>query len=139
MNLGKEILQYRSYFIDPEELLDDLLGELKFRNYSVTRVNNIDNVFQRDNTPAGSLNFKYYKIIEFCNLESCSHIISEALLSGVFMPARFLVYEEEKREGANLAFLKPTAFAEMFESKNLMKLAEIMEKDMVEISEELIG
>ena len=55
------------------------------------------------------------------------------------MPARFLVYEEEKREGANLAFLKPTAFAEMFKSDNLMKLAEIMEKDMVEISEELLG
>ena len=101
MNLGKEILQYRSYFIDPEELLDDLLGELKFRNYSVTRVNNIDNVFQRDNTPAGSLNFKYYKIIEFCNLESCSHIISEALLTGNKATLRPLLVEHrgKVREG----------------------------------------
>ena len=45
MNLGKEILQYRSESLAPEDLLDDLLGELKLRNYSVTRVNNIDNVF----------------------------------------------------------------------------------------------
>ena len=139
MNLGKEILQYRSESLAPEDLLDDLLGELKLRNYSVSRVNSIDNVFQRENTPSGSLNFSYYKIVEFCNLGSCSRIISANLLSGVFMPARFLVFQEEGKEGAFLAFLKPTAFAAIFKSSEMMKLAESMEKDMLEISEELIG
>ena len=55
------------------------------------------------------------------------------------MPARFLVFQEEGKEGAILAFLKPTAFASIFESSEMMKLAESMEKDMLEISEELIG
>ena len=139
MNLGKEILQYHSRSITPGDLLDDLLGELKLRNYSVTRINNIDNVFERENTLPGSLNFSFYKIVEFCNLGSCSRIISADLLSGVFMPARFLVFQEEGKEGVVLAFLKPTAFAAIFESSEMMKLAESMEKDMLEISEELIG
>ncbi len=55
------------------------------------------------------------------------------------MPARFLVFQEEGKEGAILAFLKPTAFAAIFKSSEMMKLAESMEKDMLEISEELIG
>ena len=88
MNPGEHILQFRSDAMDPEEVLDDLLGELKLRNYSVTRVNNIDSIYQRESTPPGSLEFSFYKIVEFCNLESCSKIIAADLLSGVFMPAR---------------------------------------------------
>ena len=50
MNPGEHILQFRSDAMDPEEVLDDLLGELKLRNYSVTRVNNIDSIYQREST-----------------------------------------------------------------------------------------
>ena len=46
--------------MDPEEVLDDLLGELKLRNYSVTRVNNIDSIYQRESNPPGSLEFSFY-------------------------------------------------------------------------------
>ena len=55
------------------------------------------------------------------------------------MPVRFLVFQEEGKEGAILAFLKPTAFASIFESSEMKKLAENLEKDMLEISRELIG
>ena len=47
MNPEEHILQFRSDTLDPEEVLDDLLGELKLRNYSVTRVNNIDSIYHR--------------------------------------------------------------------------------------------
>ena len=131
MNLGEHILEFISDEMDPEDLLDDLLGELKLRNYSVTRVNNIDYIFQRESTPPGSLNF--------CNLEGCSRIISADMLSGVFMPARFLVFREKGSSKCVLAFLKPTAFAKLFDSSELMALARTLEEEMQQISEETIG
>ena len=139
MNPGEHILQFRSDAMDPEEVLDDLLGELKLRNYSVTRVNNIDSIYQRESTPPGSLEFSFYKIVEFCNLESCSRIIAADLISGVFMPARFLVFRETGSSESVLAFLKPTAFAELFDSSEMMGLAKTLEEDMQQISEEIIG
>ena len=139
MNLGEDILEFISDEMDPEDLLDDLLGELKLRNYSVTRVNNIDYIFQRESTPPGSLNFSYYKIVEFCNLEGCSRIISADMLSGVFMPARFLVFRKKGSSECVLAYLKPTAFAKLFDSSELMALARTLEEEMQQISEETIG
>ena len=101
MNPGEHILQFRSDAMDPEEMLDDLLGELKLRNYSVTRVNNIDSIYQRESTPPGSLRFSFYKIVEFCNLESCSRIIAAS-------PYGMVIYELPKPCGDNELKLSQT-------------------------------
>ena len=69
----------------------------------------------------------------------CSRIISADMLSGVFMPARFLVFREKGSSECVLAFLKPTAFAKLFDSSELMALARTLEEDMQQISEEIIG
>ena len=55
------------------------------------------------------------------------------------MPARFLVFRETGSSESVLAFLKPTAFAELFDSSEMMALAKTLEEDMQQISEEIIG
>ena len=122
----------------PELVLDDLVGELKLRNYRIVRINNIDNMLERE-TPEGypAHTFRFYKIVEFCNLNECSQLISANLLVGVFMPARFIVFQRQNDVRTQLAFLKPTAFARLFDSEELPRWARTLEKDMHEILKEL--
>ena len=77
------------------------------------------------------------KIVEFCNLESCSELISSNLLAGVFMPVRFAAFQRFEREEIIIAFLKPTAFAGLFNSKKMFRIAEKLEQDMYDVLEEL--
>jgi len=76
--------------------------------------------------------------VEFCNLESCSQLISTDLTVGVFMPVKFAVYQADNKEQVFVSFLKPTAFASIFNSERMMRIAEILEKDMYEILDEII-
>ena len=82
--------------------------------------------------------FKFYKIVEFCNLESCSQLISTDLTAGVFMPVKFAVYQADNKEQVFISFLKPTAFASIFNSDGMKRIAERLEKDMYEILDEII-
>ena len=86
--------------------------EIKAKNYLITRVSNIDNIHDRDvlKSPS-SIKFKYYKIVEFCNLESCSRLISSDLLAGVFMPVKFIVYQPLGKKQIFISFLSPISFA----------------------------
>ena len=68
--------------MDPEEVLDDLLGELKLRNYSVTRVNNIDSIYQRESTPPGSLSSVFTRLSNSVTWKAAA----ESLLR-IFFPA----------------------------------------------------
>ena len=122
-----------------DEVLEYLIQEVKSRNYVITRINNIDNIHDRLNEDAAKkLKFKFYKIVEFCNLESCSQLISTDLTAGVFMPVKFAVYQADNKEKVIISFLKPTAFASIFNSDGMMRIAEILEKDMYEILDEII-
>ena len=76
--------------------------------------------------------------MEFCNLESCSQLISTDLTAGVFMPVKFAVYQAGNKEQVLISFLKPTAFASIFNSDGMKRIAEILEKDMYEILDEII-
>ena len=138
MNISQDILgkQYRTENFD--DLFADLLTEIRTRNYRVTRINHIDNIYQR--REAGietTIGFKRYKIVEFCNLNSCSELISADLRSGVFMPVRFAVYQNNESDAVHITFLKPTAFAALFESEPMMRVATQLEKDMTNVLEEL--
>ena len=122
-----------------DEVLEYLVQEVKDRNYLITRINNIDNIHERLNgAVAKNLNFNLYKIVEFCNLESCSQLISTDLKAGVFMPVKFAVYQSDNQEQVFISFLKPTAFASIFNSERMTRFAEILEKDMYDILDEII-
>ena len=72
-----------------KDLLDDLIKEIEIRNYLITRISNIDNIHKRYSLGiAPDIDFKYYKIVEFCNLESCSGLISSNFLAGVFYASK---------------------------------------------------
>ena len=106
-----------------KDLLDDLIKEIEVRNYLITRINNIDNIHKRNSQGiAQEIEFQQYKIVEFCNLESCSGLISSNFLAGVFMPVRFVVFQRFEQEEINIAFLKPTSFARLFNSNKMMIL-----------------
>jgi len=59
------------------------------------------------------------------------------MLAGVFMPLRFIVYQETGADVATIAFLKPSAFTRPFDSPPLAATAALLEADMTEVLDEL--
>ena len=138
MDVNQDIIERQFQTDSFDLLLDDLVTEIKTHNYRVTRINNIDNIYDR--LEAGidvSIGFKRYKIVEFCNLNSCSELISADLRAGVFMPVRYAVFQKIENPTTHIAFLKPTAFARLFDSEPLMQVATQLEEDMVDVLEEM--
>ena len=139
MDVSEDIVTRNFSGMSFDEVLEFLVQEVKDRNYLITRINNIDNIHKRKNgDSANSLKFKFYKIVEFCNLASCSQLISTNLSAGVFMPVKFAVYQSNNQGQVSISFLKPTAFARIFNSERMMRIADILEKDMYEILDEII-
>ena len=138
MNVSEDIVSREFRSEDFDVLLDDLVSEIKTRNYRVTRIYDIDNIYDRlEEGIDVTVGFRRYKIVEFCNLNSCSELISSELLAGVFMPVRFIVYQRKDETGIYVAFLKPTAFARLFNSKPLMQVAAKLHEDMANVLEEV--
>ena len=129
----------RSYDVDDfDDLLSDLISEIEVRNYRVTRINHIDNVLeQKERGLSGSMSFTHYKIVEFCNLNSCAQMISSDLLSGVFMPVKFIAYQGVGDRKIHVSFLRPTRFAVLFSAPGVMDVAVDLEKDMDSVLEEI--
>ena len=139
MDISEDIVTRKFSGMSFDEVLEYLVQEVKDRNYLITRINNIDNIHERLNGDvAKNLKFKLYKIVEFCNLESCSQLISTDLKAGVFMPVKFAVYQSDIQEQVFVSFLKPTAFSSIFNSERMTRIAEILEKDMYDILDEII-
>ncbi|MBC8259444.1 MAG: DUF302 domain-containing protein [SAR324 cluster bacterium] len=138
MEVAQDIVRKEFAGISFKVILEDLIQEIMVRNYLITRVSNIDNIHKRHSQGvAPDVDFQHYKIVEFCNLESCSELISSNLLAGVFMPVRFAAFQRFEREEIIIAFLKPTAFAGLFNSKKMFRIAEKLEQDMYDVLEEL--
>ncbi|MCK5364318.1 MAG: DUF302 domain-containing protein [Gammaproteobacteria bacterium] len=129
----------RSYDVDDfDDLLNDLLSEIEVHNYRITRINHIDNVLdQKERGLSTKMRFTHYKIVEFCNLNSCAEMLSADLLSGVFMPVRFIAYQGVDDQKVYVSFLRPTRFAALFSATGVMDIAVGLEKDMSDVLEEL--
>lgn len=138
MNLNQDIVDRQYQTENFDGLLEDLVTEIEALNYLVTRISHIDNIYDRREAGIDvTIGFKRYKIVEFCNLNNCSELISADLRAGVFMPVRFVVYQRVDETTVHIAFLKPTAFAALFNSKPLMQVATQIEEDMIDVLEEM--
>ncbi len=138
MKINRDIVSKPCRTENFDDLLADLIIEIQARNYRITRINHIDKIYERREAGIDvHIGFKRYKIVEFCNLNSCSALISADLKAGVFMPVRFAVYQENESAAARIAFLKPTAFAALFDSEALMQSATRLEQDMTDVLEEM--
>jgi uncharacterized protein (DUF302 family) len=128
-----------SYDVDDfDDLLNDLISEIEVRNYRVTRINHIDNVLeQKERGLSTTMRFTHYKIVEFCNLNSCAQMMSADLLSGVFMPVKFIAYQGVGDRQVYVSFLRPTRFAALFSAPGVMDVAVNLEKDMDSVLEEM--
>lgn len=138
MNANQDIVdrQYPSENFD--RLLDDLVREIEAHNNRITIINHIDKIYDRlEEGIDVTIGFKRYKIVEFCNLNSCNELISAELRAGIFMPVCFVVYQKIEETTVHIAFLKPTAFARLFDSKPLMQVATQLEEEMVDVLEEM--
>ena len=129
----------KSYDVDDfDDLLGDLLSEIEVRNYRITRINHIDNVLdQQERGLSTKMRFTHYKIVEFCNLNSCAEMVSADMLAGVFMPVKFIAYQGVDDPKAYVSFLRPTRFAVLFSAKGVMDIAVDLEKDMDDVLEEI--
>ena len=110
IDAGEDIVTRTFEYESFDELLDDLAKEIEVRNYRVTRIYDIDNIFEQPERGIdATITFKRYKIVEFCNLGSCAELISQDLRAGVFMPVRFVVYRRAGASDVSISFLKPSA------------------------------
>ena len=138
IDAGEDIVTRTFEYESFDELLDDLAKEIEVRNYRVTRIYDIDNIFEQPERGIdATITFERYKIVEFCNLGSCAELISQDLRAGVFMPVRFVVYREAGASDVSISFLKPSAFARQFDSPRLSALATDLERDMTDVVDEL--
>lgn len=138
MNIDGDIVT-KSYEVgDFDDLVSDLISELEIRNYKVTRINHIDNILdQRERGLSGQMTFQHFKIVEFCNLNSCAQMLSSNALAGVFMPVRFVIHQGAHDSKAHVAYLRPTKFAALFDSTGVRNVAIQLEKDMADVLEEI--
>ena len=137
INANSDIVTVSFPDIEFSELLDNLVKETQLKNYRVTKIVNVDNIGMRENLVKDlKIGFKHYKIVEICNLFNCNDLISADLRAGVFMPVRFAVYQASAKEPVRVSYLKPTAFASLFDSKKMMETANKLGKDMEAIIEE---
>jgi len=51
---------------------------------------------------------------------------------------KFIVYQPVAEKKIYISFLKPTAFAHIFNSKKMIQIAKILEQDMYEVLEEIV-
>ena len=138
IDVGEDIVTRTFEYESFDELLDDLAKEIEVRNYRVTRIYDIDNIFEQPERGIdATITFERYKIVEFCNLGSCAELISQDLRAGVFMPVRFAVYRKAGASDVSISFLKPSAFARQFDSPRLTALATDLEGDMNDVVDEL--
>ena len=138
MNINGDIVTKSFEAEDFDELLSDLVSEIEVRNYRITRINHIDNVLDQEERGLSSkMRFKHYKIIEFCNLNSCAEMMSSDMLAGVFMPVRFIAYQGVNDRNVKVSFLRPTSFAALFDAKGVRDIAVDLEKDMNDVLQEL--
>ena len=138
MNIDGDVVTRSFATADFGTLVQDLVAELEVRNYRVTRINDIDNVLeQTERGLSTSMRFKHYKIVEFCNLNSCARMVSADFLSGVFMPVRFIAYQGVDDARASVSFLRPTRFAALFSAPQVMEIAETLETDMTDVLDEM--
>lgn len=136
MDINSDIVTTEFEKVDFDDLMDILTKEIELKNYRIIRVINIDNVKTRKNLVKDLVvGFVHYKIIEFCNLFSCNEIVSADLRAGVFMPQRFAVYQPLNDKSVYVSYLKPTAFAGLFESKRMLKTAIRLDKEMRDVVE----
>jgi len=138
VNANQDIVGREYETRDFDDLINDLITEIELLNYRINKITNIDNI--HDRLAEGfdvSVSFDGYKIIEFCNLDNCSQLISAELKAGVFMPSRFAVYQKSGETKVHIAFLKPTAFARLFDSDELMQLAGKLEQELFHVLDEM--
>ena len=92
---------------------------------------------QKERGLSAKMRFKHYKIIEFCNLNSCAEMMSSDMRSGVFMPVKFIAYQGVNDSKAHVSYLRATSFAALFSAKGVMDVAIDLEKDMDDVLEEI--
>ena len=115
------------------------MAEIEAWNYRVTKIYDIDNIYDRQEQGIDvTIGFKRYKIVEFCNLITCNELISTNLLAGVFMPARFAVFQPKDDARTEIAFVKPVALVRPFESEPLTKVAVRLTEDMIDVVEGIV-
>ncbi len=117
-----------------DELLENLVKAAQLKNYRITKIVSVDNIKERKNLVKDlRIGFKHYKIVEICNLFKCNDLISSDLRAGVFMPVRFAVYQKAGGKTVDVSYLKPTAFARLFGSERMAKVAGQLERDMKDV------
>ncbi len=135
MDINKDIITHVIEKADFGEILENLTKEAQLKNYRIVKIVNVDRIKERTGLIRKiNIGFQHYKIIEICNLMNCNEIVSSDLRAGVFMPVRLALYQPKDENAIHISYLKPTAFAALFQSRAMMKIAKQLEKDLDDVA-----
>ncbi len=135
MDINKDIVTHVIQKYDFGEIIENIIKEAQLKNYRIVKIVNVDNIKERAAlVDKLSIGFQHYKIIEICNLMNCNEVVSSDLRAGVFMPVRLAVYQPKNKNTIHISYLKPTAFAVLFKSRAMMKVAKQLERDLDDVA-----
>ena len=135
MDINKDIVTHVIQKADFGEIIENLIKEAQLKNYRIVKIVNVDNIKEKAAlVDKLSIGFQHYKIIEMCNLINCNEVVSSDLRAGVFMPVRLVVYQPKDENTIYISYLKPTAFAALFQPRTMMKVAKQLERDLDDVA-----
>ena len=136
MDAESDIVTHEFDEYEFDDLLDSLVKEIELANYRIVKIASVDNIKERVGIVKDlKIAYTYYKIIEFCNLFTCSEMAAADGRAGVFLPQRFALYKPVDETTIYLSYLKPSAVARFFGSDRMMKTAKKLDEEMNDVIE----
>jgi len=117
-----------------QEVLATLEAAVARRNYFLVGTNHLDDTLRRRAADLGtSFDYDHYKIVSFCSLTLADEALRAEPAVGAFMPCRLALYVRKGSPEVVIVTLRPTFLARVFKSKEMTRLAEVVENDLLEI------
>ena len=116
------------------EVMASLEAAIQRRNYSVGRVNDLDDTLRRRARDlGGTFAFDHYKVLSFCNLTLAAEVLEADPRIGALMPCRLAVFVPKGSAEVVVVTLRPTYLLRVSRSEILRRLAAQLEADILGI------
>ena len=132
---GGEYIWSKSVEGSFEEVFENVSSSLASLNFPVVNVRDYKKIFAERfrQTGGGKMPFQNYRIIEFCNLTMGIEALSTDLRTGIFMPCRMVLFQENGKSLVTLMTVNPKFITGQLENPKMAKFAERLEKVILEV------
>jgi len=108
-----------------ERVVENVKAAAAVKNFPTNNVRDYEKTFGERirQLGGGTMPFRHYRIIEFCNVMLAMRTLSEDLRMGVFMPCRMVVFAREENGPVTLVTVNPHFMVAVMENPALKPMA----------------